>query len=93
MEGHSTNWQDRQVEDEDYEDAFEDEEEEKLFRLFKSEVLKGIRGKLRLTNKELAEVLGVGMGRLKKWTEGEEEIPFWAEKILYILLDMRRRGK
>jgi len=52
--------------------------------------LEDIKKKLRMTNKELADMLGVEMRRLLKWTKGEQEIPLWAEKFLHILLGMRR---
>ena len=58
-----------------------------------SQRLEEIKKKLRMTNEDLADILGIEMRRLKKWTKGEQEIPLWVEKFLHILLGMRRGRK
>jgi len=52
-----------------------------------------IKKKLRLTNRKVADTLGVDLWTVKRWAEGVWEIPFWAEKFLYVLLEMKRNNE
>ena len=52
-----------------------------------------IKKKLRLTNQEVADTLGLKLGIVERWAEGVWEIPLWAEKFLYVLLEMKRNNE
>jgi len=51
-----------------------------------------IKKKLRLTNQEVADTLGLKLGIIERWAEGVWEIPLWAEKFLYVLFKMKRNN-
>ena len=52
-----------------------------------------IKKKLRLTNQGVADTLGLKLGTIERWGEGIWKIPLWAEKFLYVLLEMKRNNE
>lgn len=55
-----------------------------------SQKFKEIKKKLRLTNQEVSDAMGVRLKTVEMWNMGLWKMPLMAEKFLYVLLSMKR---
>ena len=50
----------------------------------KAEELKELRKVMSLTQKQMGEFLTVGERTIRRWENGEQKVPAWAERIINI---------
>ncbi len=56
-------------------------------------IVKQACSQLGLTQKELAERMGIDDGTVRKWSSGATKTPEWAEKFIALMLENESRKK